>query len=227
MKAAIRTALHRVLVCACMLISVGARSEPPTAAGSATAADARSSKAGAVNGGAISERSLYQLQSRWTTDAGQSIPLSQLSGQYQIVAFIFTHCVAACPLLVKSLQVQSRNMTPQVRERARFVLVSIDPQNDTVAALRRYRKEMGLDSQWTLLRGTNDDVRELAAVLGFNYDRMPDGQFAHSNQITLLDTGGEVMLQHPSADGAVDVMSAAIAACSSTARASIAGKNCH
>lgn len=177
----------------------------------------------------VNERSVYQLQSRWTTDGGRRIQLAELAGHHQIVAFIFTSCAAACPLLVKSLQVQSRGMPARAQQRTRFLLVSMDPQRDTVPALRRYRQELALDQQWTLLRGADDDVRELAAVLGFNYERTPDGQFAHSNQVTLLDPDGEIVLQHPTADGAVSIMGAAIEACDSATdatRPSIAGKKC-
>jgi protein SCO1/2 len=177
------------------------------------------------------ERSVYQLQSRWTSDLGRSLELAELAGHYQIVGFIFTHCGGACPLLVKSLQVQSRSMPQQVHQRTRFLLVSIDPERDTVEALRSYRRDMALDERWTLLRGSDSDVRELAAVVGFNYERTPEGQFAHSNQVTLLDPTGEIVLQHPAVEGAVSTMSTAIAACDETSTASarprIAGKNCH
>jgi protein SCO1/2 len=158
----------------------------------------------------VSERSVYQLDSQWTTDAGRTLRLAELSGQYQIVAFIFTNCAGACPLLVKSLQLQARNLPARVRERARFVLVSIDPAQDTVTALRRYRKTLSLDEQWTLLRGNDADLRELTAILGFNYERMPDGQFAHSNLITLLNPAGEIVLQQPSADGALPAIGVVI-----------------
>jgi cytochrome oxidase Cu insertion factor (SCO1/SenC/PrrC family) len=171
------------------MLSMAARGEPPIT---------------------ITERSVYQLGSRWTTDAGRDIKLADLSGRYQIVAFIFTHCPGACPVLVKSLQVQARNMPAQIRERAGFLLVSIDPTHDTVSALRRYRKDMGLDARWTLLRGADGDVRELAAALGFNYERMPDGLFAHSRQVTLLDPVGEIALQHPFGEDVLSVMNAAI-----------------
>lgn len=176
------------------------------------------------------ERSVYQLQSRWTDDSGRHLTLSELSGRFQIVAFIFTHCGGACPLLVKSLQAQARNLPASARARTRFLLVSMDPERDDVEALHRYRKDMGLDEQWTLLRAADPEVRELAAVLGFNYQRSPDGQFAHSNQITLLDPSGEIVLQHPEVEGAVGAMSAAIADCILPvvgARPQIAGKNCN
>lgn len=202
--------LRKLIVLASVLTaSIAARSDPPVQ---------------------LSDRSVYQLESRWTTDAGRSIKLAELAGQYQIVAFIFTHCAAACPLLVKSLQVQARSMPRRAQERARFLLVSMDPQRDTAPVLQRYRKEMALDQRWTLLRASDGDVRELAAVLGFNYERTADGQFAHSNQITLLDPGGEIVLQHPTAEGAVEAVSTAIIRCGAAApnvaHPHIAGKNC-
>lgn len=175
------------------------------------------------------DRSVYQLPSRWTDDSGRRILLTELGGHFQIVAFIFTHCGGACPLLVKSLQMQARSLPAAARERTRFVLVSMDPERDTVAALHRYRADMTLDERWTLLRAADADVRELAAVLGFNYQRTPDGQFAHSNQVTLLDPAGEIVLQHAGVEGAVSAMSAAIADCtrsSAAVRPPIAGKNC-
>jgi protein SCO1 len=161
---------------------------------------------------AAGEGSLFQLRSSWTTDQGSAIKLEDLSGHYQIVAFIFTQCGGACPLLVKSLQQQARSWPAAVRDQSRFLLVSIDPEHDTVSTLRRYRKDLGLDERWTLLRGGEADVRELAAVLGFNYDRMPNGQFAHSNLITLLSPSGEIVLQQTSAEGDLRALGEAITA---------------
>ena len=48
---------------------------------------------------------------------------------------------------------------------------------------------------WTLLRGGEDDVRELSALLGVNYMKDARGQFSHSNIITVLDSEGVVAFQ--------------------------------
>jgi protein SCO1 len=204
----VKTLCSLVVLAGVLTLGSGAHGEPPPAVDD--------------------ERSVYQLQSRWTTDRGRSFELAELAGHYQIVAFIFTHCGNACPLLVKSLQAQSRNMPQRVQRRTRFLLVSLDPERDTVKALRDYRKDMSLDEQWTLLRGADGDVREFAAVLGFNYERSADGQFAHSNLVTLIDPAGAIVLQHPTTEDALRTMSAVIAACDgvSAARPHIAGKNC-
>jgi protein SCO1/2 len=149
----------------------------------------------ARNGDAVSGQSLYQLESVWTTDRNQTLELVELRGRYTILALIFTRCSGTCPLLVKQLQVFGASLPPDIRNRTRFVAITIDPA-DTSDMLLHYRREMRLDErQWILLRGEPDAVRELAAVLGFNYAPTDDQQFSHSNLVTLLNPRGEIIHQ--------------------------------
>jgi protein SCO1/2 len=72
--------------------------------------------------------------------------------------------------------------------------VSFDPEHDTAGVLEELARAHGLDSsRWRLLRGSHDTVREVAAVLGIRYRRLPDGGFNHSSVITLLDASGVVL----------------------------------
>ena len=48
---------------------------------------------------------------------------------------------------------------------------------------------------WSLLHGESDDILELAALLGVKYKEEANGQFAHSNIITVLNADGEVVHQ--------------------------------
>jgi protein SCO1/2 len=157
----------------------------------------------AGGGGAVSDRSLYQLDSVWTTDRNETLELVELQGSYTILSLIFTRCSGTCPLLVKQLQVFGASLPPDIRKRTRFVAITIDPA-DTSEMLRQYRREMRLDDQqWVLLRGAPGAVRELAAVLGFNYapgdDQTDNPQFSHSNVLTLLNPRGEIIHQQPGA----------------------------
>jgi protein SCO1 len=139
---------------------------------------------------------VYLLDSTWTDDRAQHIKLAELRGHYQMLAFIFTQCGATCPMLVKSMQHQVRALPADVRKRTRLLLVTIDPEHDTPSVLRQYRRDMRLPlPEWTLLHGSAANVRELAAVVGFNYDRDEAGTFVHSNVVTLLDPEGEIVLQ--------------------------------
>ncbi len=85
-----------------------------------------------------------------------------------------------------------------LRTNTGFLLISFDSERDTPAALKVYRAKRELSNQnWTLLRGEPDDVRELAALLGVIYKRDANGDFAHSNVITLLNAEGEIVFQQP------------------------------
>jgi len=145
-----------------------------------------------------SATSLYQLSSQWTTDDERKIHLNDLKGDFRIVALIFTSCPGACPTLVKELQNLDSQMPSGLREITKFVLVSIDPERDTTEALRRYRQKLGLDpGRFTLMRGNAEDVRELAATLGFNYQQTQGVEFVHSRLVTLLNPHGEIVFQQP------------------------------
>ena len=141
------------------------------------------------------ERSIYQLDSSWVEDNGRALRLPALEGDMQLLALIYTTCTGTCPVTVKAMQMFSRSMPDDAKERIRFLLVTVDPDTDTLATLRKYRREMKLDRRWKLLRGSASDVRELAAVLGFNYEQIDSGQFAHSNLVTVLDSRGEIVHQ--------------------------------
>ena len=151
----------------------------------------------ALAAGKPTDKSLYLLDSAWTSDVGRKIKLGALRGRPQIVAMFFTHCEYACPILVGELKGIESKLPPEVLGKVDFLLVSIDPKRDTPADLAVFRDKRQLARErWTLLRGEADDVRELAALLGVNYAEDARGQFAHTNLITLLNAEGEIVFQH-------------------------------
>ena len=144
----------------------------------------------------LTDRSLYQLDSAWTSDVGREVQLGVLRGRVQVVAMFFAQCEYACPIIVENMRAIERALPAALRDRVDFLLVSFDTERDTPAVLRAYRAKMKLaPAHWTLLRGGADDVRELAALLGINYQRDARGQFSHSNVITVLNAEGEVAFQ--------------------------------
>ncbi|MFM7751148.1 MAG: SCO family protein [Opitutaceae bacterium] len=143
----------------------------------------------------LSSRSLYQLDAKWTDDAGGTVSLASLRGQPVIVAMFFASCEYACPVLVSDIQRLRTQLPPADAARTRVVLVTFDTERDTLAALRAFRERSGLDANWTLLRGEDTAVQELAMLLGVKFRREARGQFAHSNLFTLLNADGEIAHQ--------------------------------
>ena len=145
---------------------------------------------------AFTDKSLYQLDSVWTTDENRQMRLSEMSGRPQVVAMFFANCQFACPIIVNDMKRIDAALPPALRARVGFGLVSFDVKRDTPAAMADYRHTRNLPAKrWALLRGKPDDVRELAALLGIKYKEDARGQFAHSNVITVLNAQGEIVHQ--------------------------------
>jgi protein SCO1/2 len=144
------------------------------------------------------DKSLFQLDSVWTSDAGRRLRLGVLRGRPQVVTMFFASCQFTCPLIVSGMQRIESALPENLRTNTGFLLVSFDTERDTPAALKAYRANRELSSQnWTLLRGDHDDVRELAVLLGVIYRKDAQGDFAHSNLITVLNAEGEIVYQQP------------------------------
>jgi protein SCO1/2 len=144
----------------------------------------------------FSDKSLYQTESKWTTDANKQIKLAELKGRPQVVVMFFASCQYACPILVHDLTRIETALKPELRGKVGFTLVTFDTKRDTPEALAKFRATRNLSpTNWTLLHAADDDVLELAALLGVKYKQEANGQFAHSNLITVLNGDGEIVHQ--------------------------------
>lgn len=144
--------------------------------------------------GRFSGESLFHSETTWTSDEGRPIRLSGLAGRPQVVAMFFASCQFTCPLIVNDMRRIEAKLSSATRGRVGFTLISFDSRRDTPAALAEYRKLRDLPrGRWNLLRGEPDDILELAALLGVTYKQDAAGNFAHSNQITILNAQGEIV----------------------------------
>jgi protein SCO1/2 len=159
----------------------------------------------------LTARSIYQAEGKWTDDRGEAFSLATLRGRPVVLAMFFANCSYACPMLVSDMQRLRAALPADVRAKARFVLVSFDVARDTPAALAAYRARMGLEADtWTLLHGDAGTVQELAMLLGVKYKQDAQGQFSHSNLITVLNREGEIAHQRAGLAGDVSIAAQAL-----------------
>jgi protein SCO1/2 len=134
--------------------------------------------------------SLYHLDATWTTQDNNAMRLGSLRGHPVLVLMFYGTCHGACPVLIHDLQRIDAALDPATRADTRVVMISFDPEHDTPEHLRELANESHLDTtRFSLLHGSDNDVRNVAAVLGVQYARTAEG-FNHSNQIMLLDRDG-------------------------------------
>lgn len=145
----------------------------------------------------FSETSLYQLESEWNDQDNQSFSLKEFEDKKIVLTMFFASCTYACPILINDMkQIEDALDKKDNISSYRFVLISIDPERDTPEKLKGLAKKNDLDlKRWKLLTGSPDDIMELAAVIGFKYKKDKNGNFSHSNLITFLNEGGEIIHQ--------------------------------
>ncbi|MCZ4319135.1 SCO family protein [Aequorivita viscosa] len=145
---------------------------------------------------AISDMSIYNLPSHWTTQDGNEIELKDLKGKVLAMVMIYTSCQAACPRLVADMRNIEKQIPEDKKDDVQYVFVSIDPKTDTPERLTAFAKENQMEEdKWLFLRGTEADTREFAAVLAVNYKKISPMDFSHSNIISVFNQGGELAHQ--------------------------------
>ncbi len=139
--------------------------------------------------------SIYQVGGTWLTENNESIQLESLAGKPQLIALIYTGCSNSCPIIVESMKRVEKQVPANMRSKIGFVLVSLTPDTDYPKTLKIFAEKKGLNSNWKVLRGTNELVRTLSNVLNGRYKVIKEGDIAHSNTVTLLNSQGQIQMQ--------------------------------
>lgn len=143
----------------------------------------------------ISPESIFNLDSRWVKQNKDSISLKDLSNKVTIAAMVFTHCQSACPRIVADIQRIEKAFTKEELQHVQFLLISMDPENDTPEHFIEFGNEYKLNDNWICISSSEDATMELANVLNVRIKKLSDGSFDHSNTIHLIDGSGNIVYQ--------------------------------
>jgi protein SCO1/2 len=79
-------------------------------------------------------------------------------------------------------------------EDVHFVAISFDPERDDPKLLQDYAKRLKIDpSGWSILRGTEQQTKEVADQFGVFIEKQPDGTYAHSTRsLFLVDANNNI-----------------------------------
>jgi len=137
--------------------------------------------------------SVYQLHPRLVDQDGHPFDWSSTRGAPVLASMFYTSCEMVCPLIFESIRRTVDAFDQPVRDKVRVVMVSFDPERDTVAVLKETADKHHCDARWRLARASEADARRIAALLGIQYRRLPSGEFNHSSVISLLDGEGRLV----------------------------------
>jgi cytochrome oxidase Cu insertion factor (SCO1/SenC/PrrC family) len=135
---------------------------------------------------------LYQLPYRWVDTDGKRVALSQYQGKPVVLTLAYGACKKICSSSVFAME-QMQALAERHKAQLQFVIVSLDPEQDTPADWRDLRKTRKLErSNWSILSGNVADTRALAANLGITVWRYHE-HLLHDFGIVLLDERGNIV----------------------------------
>jgi protein SCO1/2 len=123
---------------------------------------------------------------------GDVFNLERMQGVWTIVFFGFTHCPDICPTTLAMLNETYSKLKDSEKERVQVVMISLDPERDTVEKLAEYVPYF--NPAFTGVTGNKHLIRRLTAELNVAYNQVPlsgdDYTVDHSTQLILVNPMG-------------------------------------
>lgn len=140
---------------------------------------------------------LYEVpEFHFTERNGEAVDRSIFSGRITIVDFIFTNCPGPCPMM--SQRMSELYDLYSGSDKVGFVSISVDPNRDSLEALRQYADRFGVDDRrWLFLRAPIDQVIDLYEN-GFKLGGLLPAD--HSTKFILVDGRGKIRGYYDSLD---------------------------
>jgi cytochrome oxidase Cu insertion factor (SCO1/SenC/PrrC family) len=129
---------------------------------------------------------------------GRRFSFAPLAGKVLLVNFVYTGCSTVCPIQTRALAEVQAALPPDVAARVRFVSISLDPLQDTPAALKAFATTMRADlTRWSFVTGRPTDVDRIAQRLrlfraGPNVKRPDD----HATGLWAVDAKGRLVQRY-------------------------------
>lgn len=140
-----------------------------------------------------------------TNQDGAALGPSELSGRVLLLNLMFTSCPSVCPAQTKALAHVRAELPEAVRERVRFVSVSVDPEHDDAPALKRFAQAHGVDGVgWQFTRTDAESTELLGSRLAAFAPEGAPLPAGHSTAIYLFDRGGRLVQRYRGAPIEVD-----------------------
>ncbi len=136
-------------------------------------------------------RPMFASPWMWTDENGVKATFARWRGSVVVTTGFYASCTVRCPMTIAKLREIDEALRAHGRS-AEFVLVTIDPDNDTVDRLRRLKASRDLPSSWHLLHGSREDTYDFGRWLHLNIAR-DSGHMDHDAKIAVFDSSGRLV----------------------------------
>ncbi|MFK7911415.1 MAG: FG-GAP-like repeat-containing protein [Akkermansiaceae bacterium] len=129
-----------------------------------------------------------------TNQSGKEFSSSQLQGKPWVVHFVFTACPTICPEVTKNVAAVHGAVDT---DKAHFVTITVDPENDTPSKLLSYAQKQGAAHEnWQFLTGERDVIWQLSKE-SFKLPVAEGGDskhgvISHSSKVLLFQKDGSL-----------------------------------
>ena len=121
-------------------------------------------QAAAYNGLVLSRGSVGEVN--LVDQHGENVSLGGLSEEILVVAFVFTHCPDACPVITHTMKAVQAGLEDDLAEHVGFVSITVDPVRDTPERLLAFTEYHRVD--WPHLTADNATLEDVWARFGVN-----------------------------------------------------------
>ena len=129
---------------------------------------------------------------------GDTVSLHDIQNRVIVADFFFTRCPSICPALTRNMARLQQSFSHYNEGRrvidssiVNFLSFSIDPERDSVEALKKYADKFGVDhDNWWMLTGPKKTIYDFAfneMKLGLQDGEGVDTSFIHSQKMVLMD----------------------------------------
>jgi protein SCO1/2 len=164
-----------IIICSLALLAAGCDSQPKFKSADITGAD-------------------YGKTLDLSDQNGKPRRLEDFRGKVVVLFFGFTHCPDVCPTTLADIAQAVRSLGADA-DRVQVLMVTVDPERDTPAALGKY--VTAFDPRFLGLSGNEEQTRRAAKEFKIFYEKRKTGDtysMDHSAQSYVLDPQGRLRL---------------------------------
>ena len=145
-----------------------------------------------VNGAIVLDKPRIFSDFELVDHRGEVFNIDRFRDTWTMVFFGFTHCPDICPTTLAVLNDTYSKMKESEKQKLQVVMISLDPERDTVEALAEYVPYF--NEEFIGITGNKHLIRRLTAEINIAYNKVPlagdDYTVDHSTQLVLINPKG-------------------------------------